>query len=130
MLDLQSIRDELAEIAPDAVDATVTVYSSLPGHAVLPALVVGLPDQVSFEGSLGLVTVELPVVVVVGNRSTVEAEALLQALALAVAGAYRGATGTTFKSCRVTSIDQFQTITIGQAEALSAAVNLSLLASL
>lgn len=124
-MDLQAVRTELAAAAPSGWEG----YDHLPGEAVLPALVASLPDRITIDGSFNMATVELPLILVVPNQYTVEAEADLMARAVAVAQAYRGVTGTAFRSCRVTSIDQFLTVTVGATEAMSAHVNLELLVS-
>jgi hypothetical protein len=122
-MDIQAVRSELAAAAPSGWQG----YDHLPGEAILPALVVSLPDRITLDGSFNLATVQLPLILVVPNQYTAEAEANVMAQAVAVAQAYRGATGTTFRSCRVTGIDQFFTVTVGATEALSAHINLELL---
>lgn len=126
-MDIQAIRTELLGPVPAGFNG----YDRLPGVAKLPAIVIGLPENVSYEGStLGSgPMVTLPLFVMVANPMTAEAEIKLLDAVNTVATAYRGATGSTFRTCRVTAINQFFAVTVGKTNALSATVNLSLMAS-
>lgn len=126
-MDLAAIRAELAGYAP----AGWTGYDRVPAVPALPALVVDLPALVTPETS-DLFRLRVPVMLLVPNPYTAEAEAALMASALTVAAAYRGITGPAFRSCTWETIDQIQplTIAVGQNRelaVLSARINLLLI---
>lgn len=124
-MDIQAIRTELAALAPTGWEP----YDRIPGAATLPALVVSMPDAVDVGASHGMARITIPVVLVIAGRYTAEAESKLMTAAVDTAAVYRGISGTAFRSCRVTSISQFLHVTVDTTEALSATVNLELLAT-
>lgn len=121
-MDLQAVRTELAALAPSGWHS----YDSLPGTAQLPAAVVSLPDRVRIHTS-GLLEVQLPLILVIGNQYTVDSETKLLDAVSAFIAAYRGKTGTAFRSCTVVDVTEFLSVTVGGTAGLSCSVNLTLL---
>lgn len=123
---LQAIRDELATLVPEGFEA----YSTLPSNANLPAVVIDLPESVTFDGSLRYATINIAVIVVLGTAFGPEVETSLLTESINIAKLYAGTSGNSYRSCMVDNVDQFYTITTGSKEALSARINLTLLAEL
>jgi len=125
-MDLQAVRNELAPHAP----AGWQVYSHLPGDASLPALVVGLPDRVTFDGSLRHNKAEFSVMLLVPDRYEGSDERKLLDAVGSVAAAYQTLTGESFHGRpQVTVVDQFFSVTVGKTAALHARINLTVLVS-
>ena len=126
MSNLQEIRDELALLVP----AGFSTYSTLPSNANLPAVVIDLPESITFDGSLRFSTITMKVIVVIGTSFGPEVEAKLLFESMAIAKIFASTSGSSYRSCMVQSIDSFYNITIGSKEALSASITLQLLAEL
>lgn len=122
-MDLEAVRSELAALAPSGW----TAYDYTPGAAVAPALVVGMPESITFDGSYNMAQVTIPVYVVEAPQFDKDAETRLMSGALTVSDSYRSVTGTSFASCRVSGINSFIPQTIGTTEAVTATVYLELL---
>lgn len=123
---IQAIRDELATLVPEGFEA----YATLPSNANLPAVVIDLPDSVTFDGSLRFSTITLKVIVVLGTAFGPEVETKLLTESVAIAKLFAGTSGNSYRSCMVDRIDNFYTITTGSKEALSASITLQVLAEL
>lgn len=122
-MDVQAIRTALKIQAPDGW----TPYDHLPGAAMLPALVVGLPDRITLK-TASLFELELPLILVVATPYSPEGEGRLLTAAIEAAAAYKGLTGDSFRSCTWTSIDRFVSVTVGRIAATAAHVNLTIIA--
>ena len=123
---IQAIRDELATLCTAGFEA----YSTLPSNANLPAVVIDLPETVTFDGSLRFATLTMKVIVVLGTAFGPEVEAKLLTESVAIAKLYAGSSGASYRSCMVDRIDNFYNITTGSKEALSASITLTLLAEI
>lgn len=120
----QDVRDELAGVAVTGILKSYPNYVGTP--ASTPALVVGLPSSIRPE-THGLDLVEIPLEIIVAGGDKPAAEKSILELAKATRDAYRGLTGTTFRSCRWAITTEFQTIALGNHEGLTCSVVLELL---
>jgi hypothetical protein len=125
-IDWQAVRDELAELPALAVALPGWErYSTIPGHASLPALVVGLPERIE-PGQMW--ACRLPVYVLTRSADPAAAETAILTAAMAAAEVYRAAgPGTTYRSCRVAELSEFVLLEVGTVEADAATVYLELL---
>lgn len=125
-MNIQAIRTELMAAAPSGWNG----YDTVPGSATLPALVVALPETVTFDASLRSATIALPIFLAVGPNISPDAEKSLLAKVSEVAAAYLGiGKGTNFRSCRLVRITDFQTLTIGASEVYGCAIDLEVIAN-
>ena len=125
-MDITAIRLELATLL---TTLGKPAYAYTPGNAQTPCYVVGLPDSVNpTEGSFGFMQLQLPVWACGASVYTSAGEQQVLEMALAALNKFRTVpTGATFKSLQVLNIDRVGTLTVGTAELLAAAVNLTIL---
>ena len=124
-MNLQAVREELATHAPEGWN----VYTTFPGNATTPCVVVGMPE-VSYTDQTTYKTLpsKVSVFVITGPQFNEAAESKVLEGAVATANAYRAVrTGTSFRMCRVTGISEVGPTTIGSTEVYQAAVQLDLL---
>ena len=126
MSTINEIRTELAALAPEGYQG----YNNLPSNAQLPALVVDLPDEITLDATFRYATIQFKVVVVSGAAFGPETELRLTTDVVSIAKNYAGISGTSFRSCMVESINEFYQLTVGSKEALSASINLKVIAEL
>ena len=126
MSTIQQIRDELAAMVPAGFQA----YSNLPASANMPCVVIDLPESITFDGSLRFSEIIFKIIVVIGTAFGPEVEAKLLTESVAIAKLYAGTSGAHYRSCMVNRIDSFYNITMGSKEALSASINLTVLAEI
>lgn len=126
MTTIQDIRTELAGMAPAGYEG----YAVLPSNANLPAIVVDLPESVTFDGSLRFATLNFKIIVVVGTSFGPEVETKLLNDTIAFAKSLSGVNTNHIRSMMVNSVDSFYNVTIGSKEVLSSSINLSVLAEI
>lgn len=126
MSSIQELRTELASFAPDGWNG----YDHIPSSVQFPAVVVGLPEEITLDGSMTYSQIRLPLIIVVGSAMTADQEGVLTAGAIEVATGFAGVSGSHFASCLVESIDQFFDVDVGGKSAFSCRVNLSIVANI
>lgn len=124
-MNIQGIRTELAALAPEGWNT----YDYDNGSMTTPAVAIGLPTNISFDGSYKLTTLSIPVNVIVGPLFSPDAEATLLTEVLTIANSFRNVSGSNFRSCRVEGIANFGPATYGSTEAYSATISLQILAT-
>lgn len=122
-MDVQTVRAELAAVAPAGWQG----YAWLPGDADLPALVVALPDRITFDGSLRHNRLELSIMLLVPDRYEEQDEAKMLAAIAELVATYQTLEGSWYGTCQVAAVDQFFSVTVGKTAALHARINLTVL---
>jgi hypothetical protein len=123
-MDIQAVRTELATLAPSGMEG----YDHFPGSAELPAMVVEMPERITYQGaSFKQALVTIPVRVITAGNVGSEYEATLMTQVTSVAAALRSSTGTAYRALQVDEIRDFGLVTVGSSEALSATVVITVL---
>lgn len=122
---IQEARVELAELI--SAETPATGYSSVPGAADMPAVIVGLPRRYVPVYTNGLRLVELPLYVVTTSADPESMEEELLELLELLCPLLAGLKGSTFLSCRIPDVDQFYDVTVGTTSAISGTANAELI---
>lgn len=124
---MDAIQDVRDEIAAGLTLAGWNAYSSTPGHAELPAVVVGLPVSIDPTLTVGYWDLELPVYFVVPATEPASSESSLLGALGPLVTALKALEGSWAGRLRVVGIDSFFDVTVGNTSALSAVATVALM---
>ena len=119
MSNVQEVRKALAEVAPAGLNS----YSTTPGSAELPAMVVGLPEGWDPSGTLKHKLVTFPVYVVVNGDIGNDYEAQLFDFTDQVIAALKAVSkGPLYQGLSIETVREFGLMNIGNGEVLASTI--------
>ena len=119
MSNVQEVRKALAEAAPPGLNS----YSSTPGSAELPAMVIGLPESWDPSGTMKHKLVTFPVFVAVNGDIGNDYEAQLFDYTDQVITALKAVNkGPLYQGLSIENVREFGLMTIGNGEVLAATI--------
>lgn len=125
-MDLNAIRSELGDLA---AAAGWNVYDYTPGATSLPAVVVGMPDNVTPGPTAGFWSAQFPVYVLTRSADPATAERTILAQVVALAAVYRNTgAGTAYRTIRLVEIRDFYDVTTGNTEANAGSIIVEIIA--
>jgi hypothetical protein len=119
MSNVQEVRKALAEVAPQGLNS----YSTTPGSAELPAMVVGLPESWDPSGTLKHKLVTFPVYVAVNGDVGNDYESQLFDLTdQAIAALKAASKGPLYQGLSIETVREFGLMNIGNGEVLASTI--------